>query len=55
MVVLTTCKRAVQKTLELDFLEIVELLLNYGADIDTKQPLWEWHDCEIIPTCGIIP
>lgn len=38
------CGRAVQLAMDLRHLEIVHLLLESGADIDLKHPVW-FHDC----------
>ncbi|OBT70942.1 hypothetical protein VF21_09974 [Pseudogymnoascus sp. 05NY08] len=45
------CGRVVQIAMELGHLEIVQLLLDGGVDIDLPQPVWpvRFHKCPLVP------
>lgn len=44
-----SCGRVAQLAMSLGHLEIVQLLLAAGADINLGQPIWPGHKCEMIP------
>ncbi|OKL55216.1 hypothetical protein UA08_09511 [Talaromyces atroroseus] len=43
------CGRPIQVAMELGYRDKVQVLLSYGADIDLPQPVWQHHDCKMIP------
>lgn len=43
------CGRVVQLAMDLGRYGVVQLLLEYGADIGLGQPDWRYHDCAMIP------
>lgn len=43
------CGRAIQLAMDLGNREIVELLLDHGAEINLAQPVWQFHQCNMIP------
>jgi serum/glucocorticoid-regulated kinase 2 len=45
------CGWVVQVAMELRHLEIVQLLLDSGADVDLPQPVWpvRYHTCPLVP------
>jgi serum/glucocorticoid-regulated kinase 2 len=40
-----SCGRVVQLAMDLGRQDIVHLLLDSGADINLKQPVWRFHEC----------
>jgi serum/glucocorticoid-regulated kinase 2 len=44
-----TCGRVIQLAMELRHQEIVQLLLDSGADISLAQPIWRYHECQPVP------
>jgi serum/glucocorticoid-regulated kinase 2 len=40
------CGRVVQLAMELRFDDIVEFLLDAGAYINLKHPVWQYHECK---------
>jgi serum/glucocorticoid-regulated kinase 2 len=44
-----SCGRVVQVAMELQRQEIVDLLLESGADISLPQPVWPYHECPGTP------
>lgn len=44
-----SCGRPIQLAVELEHHNVVQLLLDNGADINLAQPVWQHHDCEMIP------
>ncbi|KAH8696517.1 hypothetical protein BGW36DRAFT_428522 [Talaromyces proteolyticus] len=43
------CGRPIQLAMELGHLDVIQLLLGYGAEIDLAQPVWQHHHCKMIP------
>ncbi|KAJ8064923.1 hypothetical protein OCU04_007227 [Sclerotinia nivalis] len=43
------CGRVIQVAMQLKFHEIVDLLLEFGADINLPQPVWAYHQCKSTP------
>lgn len=43
------CGRVIQLAMELGQREIVDLLLDSGADIGLQQPVWRFHECLAVP------
>lgn len=43
------CGRVIQIAMQLNRYEIVDLLLEYGANITLPQPIWLYHRCEGAP------
>ncbi|KAH7346768.1 protein kinase [Rhexocercosporidium sp. MPI-PUGE-AT-0058] len=43
------CGRVVQLAMELGKQEIVQLLLDSGADVELPQPVWRFHECLPVP------
>jgi serum/glucocorticoid-regulated kinase 2 len=44
-----TCGRVIQLAMELRHQEIIQLLLDSGADISLAQPVWQYHECQPVP------
>lgn len=44
-----TCGRVIQEAMELGHRDMVGLFLDSGADIHLPQPVWQFHDCPMIP------
>ncbi|KAL7932958.1 hypothetical protein V8C35DRAFT_305921 [Trichoderma chlorosporum] len=43
------CGRPIQLAMEHEYTDVVRLLLDYGADINLAQPVWEHHECDMVP------
>lgn len=43
------CGRPIHLAMELGYADVVHLLLEYGADVELGQPVWEYHECRMIP------
>lgn len=43
------CGRVIQLAMDLGHQDMVRLLLNSGADIGLAQPVWRYHECEMVP------
>ncbi|KAK0385666.1 hypothetical protein NLU13_6843 [Sarocladium strictum] len=47
------CARAIQLAMALEYDDMVQILLDSGADIDLAQPVWV-HQCEMIPSTSYL-